>query len=251
MKFSEDYLSYLAGGKFDTMAHLPLYAKEDVAKHKMLRITCLTELVKDKRIIHVGCCDHLPLIAEKRKNNAWVHDILTRQSAQCIGVDIDVEAVRYVREEEKVDNVYLCDVAAPLENQNLGELEGILKESQWDYLVLGEVLEHIGNPVQFLEGIHRNFKGKAKEIIITVPNAFYESNLYRVFRNTEPINTDHRFWFTPYTLSKVAYDAGFLPIELQYAWAGGPRRTFNLLRFLFRRMNPVSRTCLVLRAAFR
>jgi len=33
----------------------------------------------------------------------------------------------------------------------------------------------------------------------------------------EIINSDHRFWFTPYTISKVLVSAGYNPEKIHYA----------------------------------
>jgi hypothetical protein len=36
-------------------------------------------------------------------------------------------------------------------------------------------------------------------------------NIRGAWKNTEVINTDHRFFFTPYTIAKIAVDAGYEP----------------------------------------
>jgi hypothetical protein len=33
----------------------------------------------------------------------------------------------------------------------------------------------------------------------------------------EVINSDHRFWFTPYTISKVLVSAGYIPDKIIYS----------------------------------
>lgn len=83
-----------------------------------------------------------------------------------------------------------------------------ITESQWDYLVLAEVLEHIDNPVRFLQAPVARYKHCVRALIITVPNAFDEGNQRFAKQHTEGINSDHRYWFTPYTLCKVAHAAG-------------------------------------------
>jgi len=83
------------------------------------------------------------------------------------------------------------------------------KNLKFDYLLIPDVIEHIGNPVIFLATIKDKFKHNVNEIILSVPNAFSINNFINAFKGREIINTDHRFWFTPYTLSKIAIDAGY------------------------------------------
>jgi hypothetical protein len=88
-------------------------------------------------------------------------------------------------------------------------------------MILGEVLEHIDNPVLFLSALRTKYGQYVKHMIITVPNAFALDNLQFAFKNLEFVNTDHRFWFTPFTLAKVGSEAGlkFVAFEMCQTWA--------------------------------
>jgi hypothetical protein len=83
-------------------------------------------------------------------------------------------------------------------------------------MVMGEVLEHMDNPVTFLNIIHKKYAGNIDKLIITVPNAFGWPNFKNVFRHRECINTDHRYWFTPYTLGKIVVRAGMKIESFQF-----------------------------------
>lgn len=166
----------------------------------LTRLDCLKSLVKDKRVIHFGCVDHLPLIEQRRKSGNWLHEVLAENAASVVGIDINSEGINYMNREgfeAYVSNVVTDNIPDSL-RQNL----------RWDYLLAGEVLEHIGNPVEFLENIRNKYSPVTDRIIITVPNAWSYTSIRFALRNQELINTDHRFWFTPYTLAKVATDAG-------------------------------------------
>ena len=58
------------------------------------------------------------------------------------------------------------------------------------------------------------FMGK---YIITVPNAFcfLKTSVYQ--EGIEFINSDHRYWFTPYTIAKIMIEAKIVPEELFFA----------------------------------
>jgi hypothetical protein len=48
----------------------------------------------------------------------------------------------------------------------------------------------------------------AAEFVVTVPNALSLRNAVQALGGVERINTDHRAWFSPFTLLKVLADAG-------------------------------------------
>jgi 2-polyprenyl-3-methyl-5-hydroxy-6-metoxy-1,4-benzoquinol methylase len=163
------------------------------------RIDMVTRLCAGKRVVHVGCADHVPLIREKLENGTWLHDRLVQVASRCVGVDINQEGIDYMQRLGYQD-VHCADLTD--DNSPLGF------EGEFDYVVLGEVIEHVSDPTAFLEKVRQRFAGRASRIIVTAPNAFRLENIRFAFANREAINSDHRYWFTPYTLSKSAAMAG-------------------------------------------
>jgi hypothetical protein len=69
----------------------------------------------------------------------------------------------------------------------------------------------------------------------------------------ELINSDHRYWFTPYTLAKVVTRAGFTSLRLGFVENGVPRSRGGIRRALKQRllrMHPALREVLVMEASF-
>jgi hypothetical protein len=158
-------------------------------------------------VIHVGCVDHEPLIEEKRRRGEWLHERLMARSKRVVGVDINgvgIEAMRRLG----IQDLFTGDVLDP-------EFAKSLCQDSWDTMLIGEVLEHIGNPVEFLSKIQQNFAGHVDRLVLTVPNAFKLANFLNSLKQREIINSDHRFWFSPYTLMKLGTDAGF---EVEGLW---------------------------------
>lgn len=203
MKFNDEVLKHLTGEKFSNGLRILVAEPENTIVN---RVEFIKNLVKGKKVIHLGFTDHIPLIKDKIRNNNWLHKILCESAELCIGVDIYKEAVDYVRDNFNVDDIYTHDVTG---DEKLTRIT----ENQWDFLIIGEVLEHIDNPVYFLNRIKNNYGQYIKNIVVTVPNAFDISNIKLLKKNTELINTDHRYWFTPFTLAKVCVRAGF---EIDY-----------------------------------
>lgn len=201
MKFNKKVIEYLNGNQFDNGLYIDISKEE---KTILSRHEKILNLVKGKSVIHLGCCDHIPLIKEKIDNDLWLHKKITDVSKECIGVDINSEGIDFLKSELGYDNVICNDITSD-------DIEKLSKQ-KWDYIIIGEILEHVNNPVQFLNDIVKKYGHLISNFLITVPNAFSMTNFKGVKKGQEIINTDHRYWFSPFTLAKVGYEAG-LEIE--------------------------------------
>ena len=162
------------------------------------RETVIEDLIENRKVIHLGCCDHLCVIEEKIRTNKWLHAKISNKAEKCIGIDINDEAVKL--SSRYSDNIICGNI--------LEEINEISIE-QWDDLLIPDVLEHISNPVEFLSKIKENYKNTIERIIVSVPNAFSKYQFIRLNNNIECINSDNRYQFTPYTIAKVLNDAGY------------------------------------------
>lgn len=224
IKIDTDIKDYLKGNQFSNPIKIKISRSE---KSVPLRVDLVKEIVKNKQIIHFGCVDHLPIIEEKINNHSWLHELLLESASKCFGVDNNKEGIEYIKKLGYKDvfcfNILDDTVAPEIVNQ------------QWDYLVLGEILEHINDPVEFLRRINAIFSVNAQYVLITVPYAFKLHNFQNAFKHTEVINSDHRYWFTPYTLAKVLTLAGFEVTEFTFC------SSYKLTKFSFLRKFVLSR----------
>lgn len=194
---------YLSDKRFDEGLKVKLSFDDE----RRTRIQKITDLSTNKRIIHVGCVDHLPIIEEKIRNNTWLHKLVTEVATECIGVDINEEGIAYMHK-IGFNNAYHADLMKPT-------LPEILNK-QWDYMILGEILEHVDNPCDFLKNLNLLYAKNVRQIVISVPNAFCYYNFRNIKKGIESINSDHRSTFTPYTLNKILYIAGFRLDDIYY-----------------------------------
>ena len=199
MIFEQFIFDYLSGSKFS--GGLVVECKDSKDKQIIYRLDCLEKLTKNKKVIHVGCVDHLPLIEKKIDENTWLHKRLDKVATKCLGIDINQEGLDFLRHKLGYQDVYQMDI---INDSMISQISG----EKWDFLILGEILEHVDDPTLFLKKLKANFKDHCDSIIITVPNAFKLVNFRRALKHEEFINTDHRFWFTPFTLAKVCVGAG-------------------------------------------
>lgn len=239
MIYSNKNKEYLEGKTFSNGEKFH-FKHTKLKKHD--RDSYLIDSVRNKRILHFGFVDHLPLVDKKIKHGQYLHQKLM-DVADVYGADINKEGIDYLKEKYSYDNIYAFDLRSD-------EVPKELLSIQFDYILLPDIIEHIGNPVEFIELIRLKFKNNANKIILTTPNSFRLNNVISTLKNVEIINTDHRFWFTPYTLSKVITDAGYKIetinfLEHQKKSLRQPLR--NLLLFMFKAFQDT----LVLEARFR
>ena len=196
---------YVTGEKFSNGLEIDCSTSGPILE----RLRFIVERTKGKKAIHIGFTDHLPLIEEKLASGRWLHKRLVDTCERCVGLDINREAIDFVRDKIGIDDVFYFDI---LNDEPLPEFQG----DKFDFLILGDVIEHTNSPVDFLSTIRRKFVGIAENMLITVPNAFDFANIRSLRRNRELINTDHRYWFTPFTLAKVVSEAGLKASEFGY-----------------------------------
>jgi hypothetical protein len=207
MQLEKEVIPYLKDEKFSN----GLYLKTARAKKTLdNRIDYLCNYSKGKKVIHVGCVDHIPLIEKKIEKNLWLHARIDAVASKQLGIDISREGIEYVTSKlgyknVVYENVISSDPVAPEINSE-----------KWDVMIMGEILEHVDNPVYFLQSLKRKYSPYVKELVVTVPNAFAWINFYLSIRGKECINTDHRAWFSAFTLSKNLMLADFEIVDFDY-----------------------------------
>lgn len=157
------------------------------------RVERLVDLCRHKKVLHVGCCDHLDLIRSKVAQGVYLHQNSCAVASHCVGMDISAPGVTLLHE-LNFPEVYLPDD---------------VPQDDYDICLLADVIEHVGDVVSFLKSMHRY---RFKILVVATPNAFRLRNFLSL---GELINTDHRYWFSPYTLCKVLTDAGYSPQQVE------------------------------------
>lgn len=206
MNITPEILKYINGEEFTNSLE---YRLDKTRYEAISRENAIVEIIRDRDVIHIGCSDHLPLIREKIKNNKWLHKLITDNSRSCLGIDSDRESIGFLQKELGYQNVKYGDITSdPFPEITSGK---------WDYAVFGEMIEHLGNPVSFLESFRKNYGKNVSRFLISVPTIYNRFNMENMLSYKEVINSDHMFWFTPYTILRVVASAGFRPENLQFA----------------------------------
>jgi methionine biosynthesis protein MetW len=105
---------------------------------------------------------------------------------QAFGLDVSPAAIAFCREQGL--DVDLADVSKPLDRVPPGI---------WDYVILSEILEHLPNPEEVVDGLRGRVR---KGLLISVPNTGYVSHRVRLLLGRFPLQWvvhpgEHlRFW---------------------------------------------------------
>ena len=169
------------------------------------RANVVFNLCAEKRVVHLGCADLLSVIDDRLKSGVYLHTQLSFVASECIGIDINRDAIAHLHK-RGVTNVIEADITKP----GITEIEN----SRWDWLAMPEVLEHVPNPVQFLQAVNETYGNYIERILITTPNAFGSFVQPVEWFAREVTYFDHFYYFTPYTLCKIVHSAGFELEEL-------------------------------------
>jgi SAM-dependent methyltransferase len=201
------YGEFLSGDKIDVGRRF-----YDVSVPAVVdRIDYLRARSERKKILHIGCLDHPEIISERIKDQTWLHGILSAVAEKCVGIDVEEQGYQFVQRELGIMNIRLLDLTRPLGESDVC----LLRETHSDLILCPEVLEHITNHQQLLQNLWK-ISGPATRLLVTVPNAFQFGNFVNALRGFESINSDHKYWFTFYTLSRTLAANGWKPERLIY-----------------------------------
>lgn len=161
---------------------------------------------KNKTVLNVGCADW-PFTDGKLKRETLLHNRLSKITSSLVGIDINAEGVRLMRE------FGFSDVYLPTSN---GQLLAD-KNDNFDVVVLGEILEHVLSVGDFMDKI-RTVCREDSIILITVPNFAPIKRLARLLWRNEEVHPDHVCYFSYGTLSRMLKETGFEPLEWFVYW---------------------------------
>lgn len=152
----------------------------------------LIKEISDKRVLDIGVAEH-----DLTHINAegWKHEYISKNSSYCLGVDIIEPLVNLLK--DKGYNIICLDATSDTD----------LKE-KFDVVVIGDVIEHVENPVALLRFAKRHLADGGK-IIVSTPNPFsYHFQWVILKEKTAVVNFEHTLWVSPSISVELAYRSG-------------------------------------------
>ncbi|VAW97660.1 hypothetical protein MNBD_GAMMA21-2170 [hydrothermal vent metagenome] len=143
--------------------------------------------VKGTTCLDIGAVEHDLSYTEKP---SWKHKRLKDVCSNLTGVDILEEPA--VELNKRGYDIRICDATS---EEYLG--------SKYDFVVLGDVLEHVENPVNLLRFSIRHLKENG-QVIAKTPNPYYVDNIRNFARSKSFVNFEHIAWYTPTMALEIA-----------------------------------------------
>ncbi len=160
-------------------------------KHQLI-----TELVKDKHVIHYGCVDDdVDLIKHKHKTGYYLHKLVTDSAASAVGIDLNKGSFKFLGKEMGVNNIVYGDVEDP---GTFDVEKKVLKRA--DIVLIPDLIEHLNNPGNMLSGIIKYFSPDVRILILT-PNPFAWYNFVATLLNKEIFTPYHTAYYTTESIS--------------------------------------------------
>lgn len=152
----------------------------------------LKQEIKNKNVLDIGVAEH-DVIHINRKD--WQHKFIVDNSKYCVGVDIIDELVQLLSSQGY--NIKNVDATSDL---YIGET--------FDVVIIGDVIEHVENPVALMKFAKRHCSIGGK-IIVATPNPFFYKNFLQVINTTTFVaNFEHISWITPSMALEIARRSG-------------------------------------------
>jgi 2-polyprenyl-3-methyl-5-hydroxy-6-metoxy-1,4-benzoquinol methylase len=154
---------------------------------------------KGKDVLDVGCVQHNP---ENYKSKFWLHKALREISGSIVGMDLYEPGVAFLR-----DHGF---------NVIVGDAQSFDLGKQFDVIVAGDLIEHLGNLNGFLESCKKHLKPDGV-LLISTPNPWYWRNVVKAALHASVSNNpEHTMWLCPVTLRQLAARHGLTVTQVEF-----------------------------------
>lgn len=144
----------------------------------------IIEFCKDKNVLDVGCIGQ----DKSYTSEEWLHGRIKKSAKELIGADIMKEEV--VKLNELNFSIYLPE-------------ELLTLNKKFDVIVMGDVIEHVNDPGQFLS-FYSQFLTENGRMIICTPNSFGVRYFIQVLIYGRPgTNEEHTLAFDPLVILEL------------------------------------------------
>jgi SAM-dependent methyltransferase len=177
-----------------------IYDPEGKAMLSLNRNDYIRQRVEGFSVLHIGCAD-FPITEARMRSGTLLHLGLAECCKYLVGIDNSIEGLKILKK------MGLSEIVAA----DAGAL--CLKEN-FDYIISGDVLEHLSNAGMFIGECRRLLKANGR-LIIGVPNAF-SFNIIRYLLGREPTHKDHTYYFSVKCLCELCSRYGLLPTKIVF-----------------------------------
>ena len=183
------------------------------------KIAYLTDLVRGRRVLDVGCVSHF---ADAANDPRWLHKHLRSAAAECLGLDILADDVAALR--ARGVNAVVCDFTR--------ETPG----GRYEVVVIGDVIEHVDRPGDLLRNA-RDSLSEGGRVVVMSPNPYYLHRAWRFLTGKFADSVDHVIFLYPAGLAEMAERNGlrldrYRGVKVESGRTTTGRAVFAARRFL-------------------
>jgi len=154
----------------------------------------IVELCRGKSVLDLGCVRHDASFCVS--DPLWLHRLIRGAASRTVGVDYLAAEVEKLH--AKGFEVVCGDVTKTLP----------ISEN-FDVIVAGDLIEHLGNFEAFFANCARLLKADGR-LLISTPNPFFSGQFHYVaWKRNFLVNPEHTCWIDPLCLSRLAGRCGF------------------------------------------
>ena len=176
----------------------------------------IKKLAAGKRVLDIGICEHT---SERIQSSKWKHRLLVDSASYVLGIDI-IESL--IKDLDSLGfNVRVCDATSEM---SLGE--------RFDLVHIGDVIEHVENPVKMLRFAKRHL-AEGGRILVRTPNPYCYDYVWGVFRHgTDRSNLEHMFYVLPTHALEMARRSGLQLVRYYTLRRSGRNLVKSVAKFL-------------------
>lgn len=143
----------------------------------------ILEFCKEKSILDVGCVGQ----GRSFSSDNWLHNKVRLVASSIVGIDIDQSGLNELKNE----------------GYNVMHISELTDSDKYDVVLMGDVIEHIGDVEAFVNFYKMRLVENGK-MIITTPNPFSFRQVIHTFLYKKPsINHEHTCHLDPFTMLEV------------------------------------------------
>jgi 2-polyprenyl-3-methyl-5-hydroxy-6-metoxy-1,4-benzoquinol methylase len=164
------------------------------------RLAYVADACRGRHVLDLGAMDETAF-AQKRGHGTWLHERIAAVAKSVLGID-------------NSEVVPLAGLAtgpnARIVRGDIGELELLLGRLEFrpEVVIAGELIEHVPNPLAFLEGLAATPTLAGCTLLVTTPNATAAHNVAIGLLSRESTHRDHLCILSYKTLTTLCRRAG-------------------------------------------
>jgi SAM-dependent methyltransferase len=170
------------------------------------RIEFIARACAQCRVLDLGAMDETAWVA-KHGRGTWLHEAIGGSAFAVDGIDNSAQVPTEGLRTGPNATIRRGDIADP-------ESVVAALERTPDVVVIGELIEHLENPLQFLKRLARIERLSGKTLLLSTPNATALHNVLIGLAKRESTHRDHLCIFSYKTLATLCTRAGFFEWEI-------------------------------------